>query len=444
MGKYFGTDGIRGLVGEYLTASIAYRVGRYLGNHRLKRNLILIGMDTRISSSMLTASLIAGITSTGSDVVNVGVISTPAISYFLQNQPFDFGIMVSASHNPFYDNGIKIFNAVGEKLEADIEAEIEQYIDGPIDSIKNATGQAMGRVIDAASNYHDQYINFLVKKASFKTYPLKILVDCANGSTYQLIKDLFVQLGIEGTYIHDQPNGININAQCGATCMPTIQQAIKEGQYDLGISFDGDGDRMLAVTQTGKIVDGDALLYLHGLFTLPKFPEHQRQIVMTQMSNYALKKAFKDQGIHFIETQVGDKYVQAALKQHDLIIGGEQSGHIIFLNDLNTGSGLLSAIKLLNIILEQGKTLDELVLSYSQYPQVLRNLPVPNKEQIMGHPDLLQLIQKIELSLKDQGRILVRPSGTESLIRIMVEAQNQDMCQQYVEEVAQFILHASL
>lgn len=437
MGKYFGTDGIRGRADKELTESLAYAVGRFLGQYLGKKHQVLVGMDTRESSPRLVNALIKGVTDSGSDIVNVGVITTPAISYFLQHHTFTFGIMVSASHNPYYDNGIKVFNHVGEKLESTIEDAIEVALDQP--NFFTSLASKLGKRIDSEKVYHDEYIAFLTSKATDLHKPLKVLFDCANGATFALSKDIARVLKLKGTFLFNTPNGTNINDQCGATHMETLQKEIMQGHYDLGISFDGDGDRMLAVTASGRIVDGDALMYLHSRYTLSSFPSYAQKIVLTQMSNLGLKKALKNQGIPFIETQVGDKYVQAALKKEGLILGGEQSGHLIFLNELNTGDGLLSMIKLLNILRKTDVSFDQMLKDFSQFPQVLKNLHIEQKKQVMENTLLKDIIIKVERSLADEGRVLVRASGTEPLIRVMVEAATVDICHAKIAMIVEVI-----
>ncbi|MEY3432054.1 MAG: hypothetical protein RIS53_952 [Bacillota bacterium] len=439
MGKYFGTDGFRGFVGEQLTAHHAFKIGRYLGSILKSSESIFVGQDTRISSPLLADALKSGAMASGARIIDLGVITTPAISYFLQQTKKGFGVMISASHNPYYDNGIKLFNHEGEKLNGEIELAIEQYLDIPQDTLPFKTGKQIGTIDPHSKDYLEQYLSFLTKKYESKNRQLKILVDTANGSAYAIAKTLFNRLGIQTTFIHDQPNGTNINDQCGATHLKSLQSQIQKGKFDLGFAFDGDADRMLAVTANGQEVNGDALIYLNSLHLFSRQTTLKKKVVITQMSNFGLKKALKEQGIEFIETSVGDKYVQAALKKENLILGGEQSGHVIFLNELNTGDGLLSAIKLLNILQSTSKSLSELMVSLKQYPQLLKNIPVDNKHEVMSHPDVIHLIKDIEKRLGQHGRILVRPSGTESLIRIMVEALQPQQCEQYVQEIITLI-----
>jgi phosphoglucosamine mutase len=437
MGTYFGTDGIRGRADKELTESLAYTVGRFLGQYLGKKHQVLVGMDTRESSPRLVNALIQGVTDSGSNIVNVGVITTPAISYFLQHHTFTFGIMVSASHNPYYDNGIKIFNQEGEKLESAIENLIEVALDTP--QFFPSPVSPLGQSIDGEKLYHDEYLSFLASKATNIDKPLNVLFDCAHGSTYALAKDVADALKVQGTFLFNTPNGVNINDQCGATHMETLQKEIMKGTYDVGISFDGDGDRMLAVSSSGRIVDGDALMYVHSRYTLPTFPAKAQKIVLTQMSNLGLKKALNMQGIPFIETQVGDKYVQAALKKESLILGGEQSGHLIFLNELNTGDGLLSMIKLINVLRKNNLSLDHLLQDFTQYPQVLKNLHIEKKNLVVEHPLLKDMIRMVEQSLVDEGRVLVRASGTEPLIRVMVEASTVELCHEKIAMMIEVI-----
>jgi phosphoglucosamine mutase len=439
MGKYFGTDGFRGYVGQQLTTQHAYRIGRYLGSITPKDSWIFVGQDTRISSPMLAQAFNAGAMASGASIVSLGVITTPAISYFLQTEKKGFGVMISASHNPFYDNGIKLFNADGEKLNGSVETAIEQYLDQEEDNLPFQTGKQVGQFYPNPNAYIVSYMKFLSSKHESKGRKLKLLLDTANGSAYQIAFSILSGLGYEVDVINHQPTGININERCGATHLNSLQTHIKKGQYDLGFAFDGDADRMIAVAHDGQEVNGDALIYLNSLHLFSSQPNLRKKVVITQMSNFGLKKALKEKGIEYIETNVGDKYVQAALKQEQLILGGEQSGHVIFLNELNTGDGLLSAIKLLNILQSSHQTLADLVVSLKQYPQVLKNIAVENKAEVMNHPELIALIANIESRLGQEGRILVRASGTESLIRVMVEALAPQQCESLVSEVVHFI-----
>ena len=439
MGRYFGTDGIRGLAGEKLTAQIAYRVGRYLGAYQHHKQTIVIGMDTRLSSPMLSSALISGITSAGSDVVLLCVVTTPMVSFCMTHFPFSFGVMISASHNPYFDNGIKVFNARGEKLEASIEHDIERFIDQETDHFDHKTNQEIGRVFNEPMTYVDAYVDFLLSLTKGNFSRLKLCVDASHGSASYIAQRVFDRLGCTVDLHFASPNGVNINDHCGATHMQTIAELVQKGTYDLGLSFDGDADRMLAVTPHGRIIDGDALLYLHAKYTLPSYPELQRHVVLTKMSNLGLKKQLTRLNTPFIEVDVGDKYVQAALKEHQLVLGGEQSGHVIFLDILNTGDGLISALKLLQILVDQQQDVTSLLGDFVAYPQVLKNVIVQNKRAVFDHPEYKPLLASIEQQLGEDGRILVRASGTEPLIRVMVEAKHLADCHTYVEQVVSWI-----
>lgn len=436
--KYFGTDGVRGLAGDRLTVSMAYRIGRYIGQYpNGTTNRFLIARDTRISGQMLLSALVAGILASGSQVYDLGVSTTPSISYLVRKHGFDYGIMISASHNPFYDNGIKLFNRDGEKLENQIELEIEAYMDAHDDYLPHAKNSEIGSYIDA-KNLIDDYVDFLVEKAN-TIHDLNVLADCANGSASIVAPKLFSRLGLNVTYIHAEPNGININDRCGSTHMEDLQEQMKTGQYDIGLAFDGDADRLLLVDHHGRIVDGDAIMYVSALNMRDRGKLNQNKVVATVMSNLGLKIALKNAGISIEEVQVGDKYVQAALKEKNLSLGGEQSGHIIYLQDLNTGDGLLTAIKILKTLYYTKQSLEELISGYQVYPQKLINVKVVNKEAVIGHPGLKDLVKGQEKILDGNGRILVRPSGTENLVRVMVEANNLNTCETICTTIVRYI-----
>ena len=435
MGKYFGTDGVRGFANEVLTTDIAYRIGRFIGNYpQGHKNKIVIGRDTRISGDMLDAALIAGLTRSGAIVYELGITTTPSISYLVEKEGFDFGIMISASHNPYYDNGIKIFGPNGEKLSSEIELLIEKYIDRLFDDLPSYKNKDIGRVI-ASEDLIYKYLGFL-KRSAKDLSSLNVLVDCAHGSASVVARRLFSDLlDINVEYINETFNGIDINHRCGSTHIDQLVQEIKKDEYDLGIAFDGDADRLIVVSPTGKIIDGDHLMYLSAL----NFKKHgtlkDNTIVLTTMSNLGLKIALKKENIKFIEVDVGDKNVQACLKNKGLTLGGEQSGHIIYYDDLNTGDGLLSAIKVMNILMEENKTLDELVKDLHVLPQLLKNEVVVNKTAVMESEELKAIVEEVQNELGENGRILVRPSGTEQLIRVMVEAETKQLCELYVNKV---------
>ena len=442
MGKYFGTDGVRGLAGRDVTATIAYRIGRFLGQYpNGKINKILIARDTRLSGEMLFSALVAGITASGSRVHSLGVSTTPSISYLVPQRGYDFGIMISASHNPYYDNGIKVFNRVGEKLEAEIELEIEKCIDNPFDDLPLATGKAIGGG-DDYSDKLDDYLEFIASRAHGELSRLHLLIDCANGSASSVIQPLIKRLGLYADVINSHPNGTNINDLCGSTHIGTLKRRMLANGYNLGLAFDGDADRLLMMDGDGRIIDGDAMIYLAALEMKKQGLLLDNKVVLTVMSNIGLKLALKRAGIDFIEVAVGDKYVQAALKKHNLSLGGEQSGHIIFFQDLNTGDGLLSMVKMLSIIVTSGKTVQDLLIDLKIFPQYLKNINVPNKQAVMEHDGLKEVVTRIEKDLGTSGRILLRPSGTEPLVRIMVEAETDAICHQYVDEIYNYIQEA--
>ncbi len=442
MAKYFGTDGVRGLAGKDVTSTIAYRIGRFLGQYpNGAKNKVLIARDTRISGHMLLAALVAGITASGSDVSSLGVSTTPSISYLVKAHDFDFGIMISASHNPYFDNGIKVFNRFGEKIDEAIELEIEKYIDALIDDLPLANGKDIGTYLDA-QHLVNEYLDFIAQKATSDFSHLHVLIDAANGSAATVIKPLCDKLKLKATIINDSPNGMNINDLCGSTHIKDLKRHMLANGFDLGLAFDGDADRMLMIDKRGQTIDGDAMIYLAAIDKKERDMLPENKVVLTVMSNIGVKMALKRAGIDVLEVQVGDKYVQAALKKHQLMLGGEQSGHIIFFNELNTGDGLLSMVKMLNVIAKNHQTVNELLSDLKVYPQLLKNIIVTNKKEVMEHPELIKLIKRIDDELEGKGRLLVRPSGTESLIRIMVEAETDDICYRYVDEVYNFIADA--
>lgn len=439
MGKYFGTDGVRGLANQELTTRIAYRIGRFIGQYpNGKKNRIIIARDTRLSGEMLLASLVSGITASGSDVYDEGVSTTPSISYLVKERQFDYGIMISASHNPFYDNGIKIFSSEGEKLSNDIELLIEDYIDRIQDDLP-VDSNRIGRWFHGKDLLND-YQRFLMSKMTEDLSSLRILVDGANGSASKVVPDLFSKIGLNAEYIHIVPNGRNINEQCGSTHLTSLMETIQRKEYDIGLAFDGDADRLMIVSPDGSLVDGDAIIYLCACYLKDKGLLKDNKVVITVMSNLGLKKALDAKGIHYEITTVGDKYVQAKMKELHLSLGGEQSGHIIFLDDLNTGDGILTAIKVMCIMKNTGKSLKELLEGLTIYPQKLRNVVVRNKEYVLQHAGLKKLVEDLEKNvLKGNGRILLRASGTESLIRVMCEAETNEICERICNELVSYI-----
>lgn len=439
MGKYFGTDGVRGLANQELTTRIAYRIGRFIGQYpNGKKNRIIIARDTRLSGEMLLASLVSGITASGSDVYDEGVSTTPSISYLVKERQFDYGIMISASHNPFYDNGIKIFSSEGEKLSNDIELLIEDYIDRIQDDLP-VDSNRIGRWFHGKDLLND-YQRFLMSKITEDLSSLRILVDGANGSASKVVPDLFSKIGLNAEYIHIVPNGRNINEQCGSTHLTSLMETIQRKEYDIGLAFDGDADRLMVVSPDGSLVDGDAIIYLCACYLKDKGLLKDNKVVITVMSNLGLKKALDAKGIQYEITTVGDKYVQAKMKELHLSLGGEQSGHIIFLDDLNTGDGIFTAIKVMCIMKNTGKSLKELLEGLTIYPQKLRNVVVRNKEYVLQHAGLKKLIEDLEKNvLKGNGRILLRASGTESLVRVMCEAETNEICERICNELVSYI-----
>ncbi|OPZ34155.1 MAG: Phosphoglucosamine mutase [Tenericutes bacterium ADurb.BinA155] len=434
---YFGTDGVRGVAGVSLTAEMAYRIGRYIGQYpHGTKNKIIISRDTRESGEMLLNAIVKGMVASGAEVFDEGVSTTPSISYLVRKNHFAYGIMISASHNPYSDNGIKIFNGEGEKLSDAIEEEIEGYMDKKEDDLPLVQGSSR---LDPSLK--ESYIAWLLSKADPKVKNVKLLVDCANGSASAVAPELFKRLGCEVTFIHAEPNGQNINAACGSTHLESLKEALGHGSYDFGFAYDGDADRFMAFSSDGHLIDGDALIYLNALAMRKKKTLHQDKVVITVMSNFGLRKALDEAKIGYAIVAVGDKNVQAKLKEDHLSLGGEQSGHVIFLDDLNTGDGLLSGIKLLNLYEEDQQSFQSLRLLVV-YPQVLTNIKVASKEQvaaIMNSKGLADLEAKETLRLGSQGRILVRPSGTEPLIRVMAEALDNQLCHDVVNELVRYI-----
>jgi phosphoglucosamine mutase len=438
--KYFGTDGVRGVANETLTAAMAYRIGRCLGQYPAgTKNKILLCRDTRLSSDMLASALIAGLLASGSEVYDEGVCTTPSVSYLVRADRFDFGVMISASHNPFSDNGIKIFNREGEKLEAAIEGVIEEYMDRPADNLPLPQGAGIGHLHDGTS-LKEKYIAWLVSKNTAGPKGLRVVVDCANGSASSVAPELYEKIGLKATFIHASPNGININAECGSTHLESLEKAYQTGSYDLAFAFDGDSDRFMAIGPKGRLIDGDAMIYLNALSLRKKGLLHDNKVVMTVMSNFGLRKALDEAGIGYVIVPVGDKNVQAELKKEGLAIGGEQSGHVIFLDDLNTGDGLLSSLKLLDLFIEEPeiyKDIDKFVV----YPQELKNVRFASHEALekaVKDPGLLALQKEAESQLAGTGRLLVRASGTEPLLRIMAEATSKELCLQVINRLADY------
>ena len=440
MGKYFGTDGFRGEANVNLNVMHAYKVGRFLGNYYSKEHKarIVIGKDTRRSSYMFEDALSAGLTASGADVYLLHVTPTPSVSYVVRSEGFDCGIMISASHNPYYDNGIKIINGSGHKLEAEIEEKIEAYIDSQEDTLPFATKENIGCTTDYAVGRH-RYIGYLMSLATRSFKDMKVGLDCANGSASTVAKGVFDALGAKTYTINNQPDGVNINKDCGSTHIEVLQSYVKEHGLDVGFAFDGDADRCLAVDDQGNIIDGDLILYVCGTYLKEKGELANNTIVTTVMSNLGLYKALDKKGISYEKTAVGDKYVYENMMKHDHIIGGEQSGHIIFSKYAATGDGVLTALMIMEVILEKKMRLSDLVKEVVIYPQLLENVRVKDKNAAMEHPEVRKVARQVEELLGNNGRILLRESGTEPLVRVMVEAETDALCEQYVKKVVDVI-----
>ena len=444
MGKYFGTDGARGRVNENLTLDMAVRIGQYLGWYYGKERhaKIIIGKDTRLSSDMFEMGLAAGATSTGANVYLLGVCPTPSVSYLIRKEHFDCGIMVSASHNPYYDNGIKLFNHEGCKMNPEIEEAVEQYIDGKI-SVPLAKDDALGNVIEWSEGL-EIYESWLKEIVNIDLSGMKIAVDLANGSATATTVETLSALGATVEAIHNSPNGININTECGSTHPQSLQKMMREGNYDVGFAFDGDADRLIAVDEEGNLFNGDYTLYVCGRYMKKKNTLNKNTVVTTVMANLGLYHAFRDNVIDYEQTAVGDKYVFECMQNNDYRVGGEQSGHIIFLEHAVTGDGLLTALKLLEIMVDEKKSLKELGKDLFIYPQLLVNVEVKDKNKTMESPELKAKIDEVAAELGDEGRILVRPSGTEPLVRVMVEAKTDELCHDYVYRIIDFIKENNL
>ena len=443
MGKYFGTDGFRGEANVTLTVEDAYKVGRFLGWYygqktKADRCRVVIGKDTRRSSYMFEYSLVSGLTASGADVYLLHVTTTPSVSYVVRTEEFDCGIMISASHNPYYDNGIKVINGRGEKLEEETIEKIESYLDGEMGEIPFAKRDAIGRTVDYAAG-RNRYIGYLISLATRSFKNMRIGLDCANGSASAIAKNVFDALGAETHVINNTPDGLNINTNCGSTHIEGLQKYVLENHLDVGFAYDGDADRCLAVDSEGKLVDGDKILYVCGKYMKEQDTLVNNTVVTTVMSNFGLYKAFERDGISYEKTAVGDKYVYENMSQNGHCLGGEQSGHIIFSKHATTGDGILTSLKLMEVILEKKETLAKLADEVQIYPQVLKNVRVKDKEAAQADRDVQAEVQKVSDALGDTGRILVRPSGTEPLIRVMVEAPTDEICGKYVAQVVEMI-----
>ncbi|MDF2950906.1 MAG: glmM [Anaerocolumna sp.] len=440
MGKYFGTDGFRGEANVDLTVEHAYKVGRFLGYYYGKEHKakVVIGKDTRISSYMFEYALVAGLTASGADVYLLHVTSTPSVSYVVRSENFDCGIMISASHNPFYDNGIKIINGNGYKLEAEVEELIEGYIDNKVDTIPFATREQIGKTVDYAIG-RNRYIGYLISLATRSFMGMKVGLDCANGSASTIAKGVFDALGAKTFTIHNEPDGVNINQNCGSTHMGAMQKFVVDQGLDIGFAYDGDADRCLAVDDKGNIIDGDLILYVCGTYMMEHGELNNNTIVTTVMSNLGLYKALDEKSIAYEKTAVGDKYVYENMLANGHSIGGEQSGHIIFSKHATTGDGILTSLKIMEVMLEKKMKLSEIVKEVEIFPQELKNLRVKNKKAAREDKKVMEAVEGVAKELGSEGRILVRESGTEPVIRVMVEAKTNELCKMYVNRVLDVI-----
>lgn len=443
MGKYFGTDGFRGEANVTLTVDHAFKVGRFLGwyygkNHENGKAKIVIGKDTRRSSYMFEYSLVAGLTASGADAYLLHVTTTPSVSYVARTEDFDFGIMISASHNPFYDNGIKLINAAGEKMKEDVIAEIEKYLDGELGEIPYATRENIGCTVDYTAG-RNRYMGYLMSLAIYSFKGIRVGLDASNGSAWTLAKAVFDALGAKTYVINAAPDGTNINANCGSTHIEGLQDLVRREHLDVGFAFDGDADRCLCVDEKGEVITGDHILYIYGCYMKDRDKLVGNKVVTTVMSNFGLYKAFDAVGIEYEKTKVGDKYVYECMSENGYRIGGEQSGHIIFSKYATTGDGIITALKMMEVMLAKKKTLSELAAPLVIYPQVLKNIRVTDKTQAQDDADVKAAVEAVANALGADGRILVRESGTEPVVRVMVEAGSTQECEKYVDQVIDVI-----
>ena len=443
MGKYFGTDGFRGEANVTLTVDHAFKVGRFLGwyygkNHENGKAKIVIGKDTRRSSYMFEYSLVAGLTASGADAYLLHVTTTPSVSYVARTEDFDCGIMISASHNPFYDNGIKLINAAGEKMKEDVIAEIEKYLDGELGEIPYATRENIGCTVDYTAG-RNRYMGYLMSLAIYSFKGIRVGLDASNGSAWTLAKAVFDALGAKTYVINAAPDGTNINANCGSTHIEGLQDLVRREHLDVGFAFDGDADRCLCVDEKGEVITGDHILYIYGCYMKDRDKLVGNKVVTTVMSNFGLYKAFDAVGIEYEKTKVGDKYVYECMSENGYRIGGEQSGHIIFSKYATTGDGIITALKMMEVMFAKKKTLSELAAPLVIYPQVLKNIRVTDKTQAQDDADVKAAVEAVANALGADGRILVRESGTEPVVRVMVEAGSTEECEKYVDQVIDVI-----
>ncbi len=441
MGKYFGTDGFRGEANVNLTVEHAYKVGRFIGwyfgrEHKCK---VVIGKDTRRSSYMFEYSLVAGLTASGADAYLLHVTTTPSVSYVVRTEDFDCGIMISASHNPFYDNGIKLLNSNGEKMEETVILKIEEYLDGMAEEIPFAHREEVGCTVDYVAG-RNRYLGYLISLATYSFKGKQIGLDCANGSAWNLAKAVFDALGAKTYVINNEPDGTNINANCGSTHIEGLQKLVVDQGLDAGFAFDGDADRCLCVDEKGNVINGDLILYIYGCYMKERGKLIGNTVVTTVMSNFGLYKAFDEVGIEYEKTAVGDKYVYESMTNNGHRLGGEQSGHIIFSKYATTGDGIITALKMMEVMLAKKKPLSELAAPVTIYPQLLKNVRVTDKTAAQNDPEVKAAVKEAAKALGNNGRILVRESGTEPLVRVMVEAETDAICEKYVMQVVDTIV----
>ncbi|MCI5839677.1 MAG: phosphoglucosamine mutase [Peptoniphilaceae bacterium] len=440
--KYFGTDGFRGEANVGLNVYHAFKIGRFIGNYFNKYNngsgKIVLGKDTRRSSYMFEDALSAGITSSGSDCYLLHVTTTPSMSYVINSGDFDCGIMITASHNPFNDNGIKLFNSFGEKMEDSILELLEEYIDNDKDTIKLATGEDIGRTVDYSQG-RNSYIAYLIQTVTRSFKHRRVGLDCANGAASSIAKSVFDALGADTFVINNKPDGFNINVNSGSTHIENLQKFVIDNNLDCGFAFDGDADRCIGVDNEGKIMDGDSIIYVCSNYLKEHNSLENNEVVTTIMSNLGLYKALDRVGIKYVKTSVGDKFVQREMSERGDILGGEQSGHIIFSKYANTGDGILTSLRMMEVMIENKTDFSALTRDLIIYPQTLENIKVTEKEKVLENKELIKKIKEIEKELGTEGRVLVRASGTEKLIRVMIEAKSKDLCDKYAGEIIHVI-----
>lgn len=441
MGKYFGTDGFRGEANKNLNYDHAIKIGRFLGWYygakQGKKAKVVIGKDTRRSSYMFEYALCTGLMASGADAYIMHVTTTPSVSYIARVDDFDCGIMISASHNPYYDNGIKLLNGNGEKMDEETILLVEDYIDGKID-IPVAQRDDIGRTVDYVAG-RNRYIGYLISMSKYSFKGMKVGLDCANGASWAIARGVFDALGAKTYVINDSPDGYNINTDCGSTHIEHLQKFVVDNGLDIGFAYDGDADRCLCVDEKGNVVTGDHILYVYGAYMKERGKLLNNKVVTTVMSNFGLYKAFDAIGIEYDKTAVGDKYVYENMVQTGNRIGGEQSGHIIFSKYATTGDGILTSLKMMEVMLAKKKPMSELTAPFTVYPQVLKNVRVKSKPEAQNDPDVQKAVKAVADELGDQGRILVRESGTEPVIRVMVEAGSEEQCEKYVDQVIDVI-----